>query len=164
MLCTSGITMTANFIENMRNLAPQPLKTLYLHHHNAYGHQTWQVVDLPWDAHTHEITWIWSRGLAQSRDTKNITTVVPLATCFDGLLPTKSHDAVITWSCKVTRPTNCYISIYIVSMVTKLDSMVTYLDGLLSINYMTLWSHALARLCENLKPSSPPPQYLWSPN
>ena len=27
--------------KSMWNLALQPLKTLYLHYHNAYGHQTW---------------------------------------------------------------------------------------------------------------------------
>ena len=31
---------------NIWNFAFQQLKALYLHHHNAYGHQTWQGGDL----------------------------------------------------------------------------------------------------------------------
>ena len=31
----------------MLNLALEPEKT-YFHYHNAYGHQTWQDGDLPW--------------------------------------------------------------------------------------------------------------------
>ena len=57
------------------------------------GPHPWNHVNLiPWSC---SITWQF----------KSITTIVPLATCFDGFLPTKSHDAVITWSCKVTRLT-----------------------------------------------------------
>ena len=33
--------------EGIWNLDLQPLKTSYLHYHNAYGHQTWQGGDLP---------------------------------------------------------------------------------------------------------------------
>ena len=29
----------------------------YLHHHNAYGHQTWQAGKLLWGTPTHNITW-----------------------------------------------------------------------------------------------------------
>ena len=47
MPCALEITVTADLSESMWNLAPQPLKTLYLHRLNAYDHQTWQRVDLP---------------------------------------------------------------------------------------------------------------------
>ena len=33
--------------ESMWNPVLQPLKALYLHYDNAYGHQTWQGVNLP---------------------------------------------------------------------------------------------------------------------
>ena len=46
----------ADLSEGMLNLALQPRQTLYLHYHNAYGHQTWQDGDLPRGASTHKIT------------------------------------------------------------------------------------------------------------
>ena len=33
------------------------LKTLYMDHHSAYGHQTWQDRNLPWWAPTHNVSW-----------------------------------------------------------------------------------------------------------
>ena len=42
--------------EGIWNLALQPLKTLYLLYHNAYGHQTCQDGDLPREAPAHKIT------------------------------------------------------------------------------------------------------------
>ena len=42
--------------EGKWNLAFQPQQKSYLHYHNAYGHQTWQDGDLPWDAPISEIS------------------------------------------------------------------------------------------------------------
>ena len=42
----------ADLNESMMNLALEPLKTLYLHFHNVYGHQTLQGGDLPLGAPT----------------------------------------------------------------------------------------------------------------
>ena len=42
--------------ESIWNLALQPLETLYLHYHNAYGHQIWRGDDLPGSTPIYEIT------------------------------------------------------------------------------------------------------------
>ena len=33
-------------------------KIFDLHHHNAYGHKTWQDGELPWATSTHKATWL----------------------------------------------------------------------------------------------------------
>ena len=32
-------------------------KSIYLHYHGVYGHQTWQDGDLPWEAAAHWVIW-----------------------------------------------------------------------------------------------------------
>ena len=39
-----------------KHLALQLLKILYLHYHNAYGHQTWQGGEFSGGAPTHKVT------------------------------------------------------------------------------------------------------------
>ena len=39
-------TVMADLSEHVES-CPTRIKTLYLHYHNVYGHQTWQVVNLP---------------------------------------------------------------------------------------------------------------------
>ena len=111
------------------NLTFQPLKVLYLHYQNAYGHHTWEDGDLPGGPSTH-----------------------------------KSHDSLITWFCEVTWQTkNIYTTR--VSMATKLDKMITYLDEFLSIksqNCWIMWSCIITWPTKDVV--SPPPQCLWSPN
>ena len=51
-----------------------------------------------------------------------------------GLIPIKSHDPLITWSCEITWQTKIIITqLTEWFMVTKLCSMGTYLDGFLTI-------------------------------
>ena len=53
------INSNESLSKSMCNRALQPLKTLYLHYRNVYGHQTWQTWqggDLPRRAPTHQST------------------------------------------------------------------------------------------------------------
>ena len=60
----------ADLNEGMWNVFLQPQQT-YLHYDNAYGHETCQRGDLPWEIPTHKIMTLWSSGLARSRDKLN---------------------------------------------------------------------------------------------
>ena len=55
-LCHLEINSNSELKQEHQESSPQPLKTLYLHYHNAYGHQTWQGGDLPQRAPTHKVT------------------------------------------------------------------------------------------------------------
>ena len=59
----------ADWSESIWSLPLQQLKTLYLHYHNAYGHQIWQGGDLPWGAPIHKITWPFDHVILQDRVT-----------------------------------------------------------------------------------------------
>ena len=89
------------------------LKALCLHSHSAYGHQTWEYVELPWGAPLHKVTEPFDLMVFQGHPTNEnryiATATVPMATklgrmvtYLDGLLPMKSHDPLITWSCEIT--------------------------------------------------------------
>ena len=94
----------------------------------------------------------WSLGIVKSRDKlKHISTItMPLATklrrmvtYLNGLLPIRSNNCLITWSCKVTLQTKIIIFTTRVPLATKLCRMVTYLNGLLPIksnNCLITWS------------------------
>ena len=73
-----------------------------------------------------------------------------MVTYLDRNQPVKSHDPLITWSCKIMWQTKTTIFPLSVPMVTKLDKMVTYLDGLLPIK-SHLWSWGLKRSHSKLK-------------
>ena len=78
------------------------------------------------------------------------TTRVPMANKLrrmvahlDGLLSTKSHDPLITWSCEIAWQKDRYISIIALAMATELGRMVTYLAWVLTIkwhNTLFKWS------------------------
>ena len=57
----------ADWNESIWNFPLQQIKTLYLHYHSAYGHQTWQGDDLPWGAPTHKITWHFDHMVLQDK-------------------------------------------------------------------------------------------------
>ena len=69
-----------------------------------------------------------------------------VVTYHEGLPPIKSHDPLITWSCKITWQTKFIITpLPKVAMTRKLGRMVTltYLEGLLTIkshNALITWS------------------------
>ena len=50
-------TVMADCNESIWNFLLQQVKTLYLHYHNVYGHQTLQGGDLPWGAPHHKSIW-----------------------------------------------------------------------------------------------------------
>ena len=69
----------ADLSQSIWNLALQPLKSLYLHYHNAYGHQTWQGNDLPQGAPKAHFDHVVLRDHVTNQ--KHIsTTRVPMAT------------------------------------------------------------------------------------
>ena len=125
----------------MWNIALQPLKTLYLHYHNVYGHQTWQGGDLPWGALTHKATWPLGNNVVLQNHVmnwkQNISTArVPMATklgrmvtYLGGIVSIKSRVSQVTWSCGIMWLTNenYYISTTTMPRVTKFGRMVTYL-------------------------------------
>ena len=88
------------------------LKSLYLHYRNIYGHKTKQYGDLPWLLFTHKIIWRYNHVVLWDHIT-NLkhcvsTTIMLMATKYGWvmtylawLLPMKSHDHIIRWSCKI---------------------------------------------------------------
>ena len=57
MSCALEKTIMATACEILLESCLQPLKTLYLHYYNTYGHQTWQGGDFLWEAVTHKVRW-----------------------------------------------------------------------------------------------------------
>ena len=93
----------------MCNVSLQPLKT-YLRCHNTNGHHTWQGGDLPREPSTHKLTLHFYHVVLLYHMTKNlyiytaamlIAAKLRMVTDFEGLLPIKSHDPLITWSYKI---------------------------------------------------------------
>ena len=114
-------------------------------------------------AQTRQIKQVLVTSLRQDHVTndKHIsTTRVPMATklgrmlaYLDGLLPIKSHDPLIKWSCEIPWQTKAILSLSTTTiskasttakpMSTKLDRMVTYLEWLLHIKshgFLITWS------------------------
>ena len=73
----------------------------------------------------------------------------------------KSHDALIIWSCKITGQSKTIISRLPQLLTTKLGRIMTYLKRLPPGNYTTLWSHGLERLRDKLKLLNRHYQCLW---
>ena len=66
-----------------------------------------------------------------------------METNLEGLLPVKSQDPLITWSCNITWQTKTITSPLPVPTITKLTRIVTNLEGLLPIMFLDLlvmWS------------------------
>ena len=116
-----------------------------------------------------EISYVWTWhamyfcGILALNHNKNISTnTMPVATkrcrmvtCFDGLLPIKSHDRFITCFCEITWQTKTIISPLptTLPMTTKLGRVVTYLERLQTIkSHMTVLSRDLARSRDKRKP------------
>ena len=85
------------------DLALQQQQTSYLNYHNAYGHQTWQGIDLSWGSPTNKITWPFDHVVLQYHVTNqnhyNSTGTTKVAAAnkrwrmvssFDGFLPMNS--------------------------------------------------------------------------
>ena len=88
---------------------------------------------LPIKSHDTLTSWI-------LRDHNIFTITVPIATnrgriltYLEGLAPRKLLDPLVTWSCNITWQTKTIISTTSMSMATKLNRMLTQLDGLLPI-------------------------------
>ena len=92
---------------------------------------------------------LWSRGLSKSHDKPNSLYLRYHGvfhqqtwqgmTYLEGLLFLKSHDPLITWSCKITWQANHSISTTTIPMVAKRGSVVNYLKRLLPIKSNGLW-------------------------
>ena len=81
----------------------------------------WWHGDLPWGIPKHKVIqrfdYVVSQGHVTNKSHYISTNTVPMAnkldrmvTYLDGLLPIKSHDSWITWSCEITRQTKSSIS------------------------------------------------------
>ena len=122
-------------------------KTVYLHYHNTYGHQTCQSGDLPWVALIFKITWPFHHVVLRDRVTNwnhfNYTTRVVMATkissmvtYLNGLLPIRSHDCFIAWSHKIMWQTKSIMSPLpqcLWQSNLAVCCRVTYLEGLQTI-------------------------------
>ena len=67
-----------------------------------------------------------------------------MVTYFDGPLPIKSHGFWMTWFSEITWQTRAIIS-PLPQLATKFGRMVTYLEGLLTVSYLTFWSSGLVK-------------------
>ena len=92
------------------------LKPLYLHYHSTYGHQTWQDGNLPWWAPAYKVTWFFDHvvfwDIVTNWKPYISTTAMPMMagwwlTLSDFYI--KSHDHIITWSCKISWQTKIII-------------------------------------------------------
>ena len=97
------------------------LNLFYFHYQSNYSHQTYQYDSLLWWPRTHNVTWalylvvLW--GHVTNWNHYISTTRVSIAaklgrmiTYFDGLLPIKSFDPLITWPYEMTWQTKSIIS------------------------------------------------------
>ena len=76
----------------------QTKTVMSLHYHSAYGHQIRQYYMVLWDHVTNYKHYISSTAPISSMATK----LDRMMTYLEWLLPVKSHDHMITWSCKIT--------------------------------------------------------------
>ena len=153
------------------------LKTLFLNYQSVYGNQTWQDGNLPWWTLCHKVMRPFDYMVLKDHVTTKIVyfsaTTVSMATkpgriiaYLNELLPIKSQNLLITWSCKVMWQTkNHYISTTTVLIATKFDRMITYFNGLLptkSHNILITWS--LEITWQNKTTIFPLPKCLWLPS
>ena len=68
------------------------------------SHDTWKIVPWSW-----KITWQKNHYISPSK-IPMATKLVRLVAYLEGLLPIKSNDTLITWSCDITRQTNIHRS------------------------------------------------------
>ena len=91
------------------------LKSLCLHYHSTYDHQTWQAGELPWGTSTHNVTSLF--GHARSPDKleplylyyKNITKTLQDGDLLWQPFTLKSNDHTTTWFCEITWQTKIII-------------------------------------------------------
>ena len=149
----------------LRSLArsSHKLRPLYLHNHEAYGHQSWQRCGLPWGVPTHniydflitwlcKITWqnknvlplpqrLWPRHLA----------VWSMVTYLEQLVPIKLHNHITMWSCKMMWQTVIIIYSLPDSLwLPNLTLLGVPMRSFLPSSHEALWSRGLARLLDKL--------------
>ena len=141
------------------------VKLLYLHYHSAYDHKTYQEGELLWATSTHKVMWLYNYVVLRVQVTKGkhiFTTKMPLATkpgrmmtYLERLLPKKSHDHIVTYSCKATctcpllRP---MIVLCTRPMTTKIGKMVIYYEKIPPIKSQICWTRSYhVRSHDNVK-------------
>ena len=109
--CAFDIMVMAN--SSMRNLALQPLETLYLHYHSTHDIQTWHGCDLPWGVSTH-IMWSFNHVVLWTHVTNSYIATFTrqmatkhgkVLTYGEGLPSVKSQNPLNKWSREVTLQT-----------------------------------------------------------
>ena len=126
------------------------LKQLYLHYHNAYGHQLWQTGDLPWGLPNHRAAWPFKITLSCEITWQIKTVISSLSQCLcnNDLRPIKQHNPLITRSCEVSWQIK-YITYPLtlgqwpanMARLRLKTSIVTTHKIVIPFNHMVLWSH-----------------------
>ena len=104
----SHITLSLHGLARLR----EKLQPLHLHYHGAYGHQTSQDGDVPWEAPNYNVKQSFDYVVLQDHVTNKNHYIsirrVPMATklgkmmtSLDGILLIMSHDHLITWPCEI---------------------------------------------------------------
>ena len=131
--------------------------------------------DLPWGVPTHKVTWPFEHVFLRDHMTNwrhNIftttmsipTQLIRVLTYHEGLPPVKTHNPLITWSCKITwQAKNILLSQC--PWLTKLGRVLTHHEGLSLIKShdpLSTWSWVI--MWQNKPIISPTMQCLSTPN
>ena len=100
-----------------------------------------------------KVTWQKENHSISATRVPMVTTFDTMITCFDAILPIKSHDFDHMDVRDYVTKQNHYISNTTVIMTTRPGRIVIYLEQLSSsLSYSTLWSRGFAISCDKLKP------------
>ena len=114
LFCHVPLILMVMANSSMRNLALQPLETLYLHFHSTHDIQTWHGCDLPWGASTHNIMWSFNHVVLWTQVTNSYIATFTrqmatkhgkVLTYGEGLPSVKSQNPLNKWSREVTLQT-----------------------------------------------------------
>lgn len=114
LFCHVPLILMVMANSSMRNLALQPLETLYLHFHSTHDIQTWHGCDLPWGVSTHNIMWSFNHVVLWTQVTNSYIATFTrqmatkhgkVLTYGEGLPSVKSQNPLNKWSREVTLQT-----------------------------------------------------------
>ena len=147
----SHITVSPRVLARLRD---RP-KTLHPHNYTAFGHQTWQDVNLSWWAPTLKVTWPFDRVILRDYVTEEkhyiSNTTEPMATKLGRMVI--CHMTLWSLGRAISRDKLKRISATgFILRPPDLAGWKLNLYRLLPQSHMTLWSRGLARPRDKLKP------------